>query len=107
MYLPILKELIPQPKKWQGSIPLNIRRERSKQLQILSDKKRRAFYETQLGKTKSVLFEGEENEGTMYGFTENYVKVKTPFNAELVNKIQDVKLIEIDRDGVVKIEFIN
>jgi threonylcarbamoyladenosine tRNA methylthiotransferase MtaB len=93
-------------KKMPDAVPINIRRERSKQLQILSNKKRRAFYETQLGKTKQVLWEGEENEGTMYGFTENYVKVKTPFNAKLVNQIKTVKLLEIDRDGVVKIEIV-
>jgi len=94
-------------RKMADAVPVNIRRDRSKQLQILSNKKRRAFYETQLGKTKSVLFEGEENEGTMYGFTENYVKVKTAFNAELVNQIKQVKLLEIDRDGVVKIDLID
>ncbi len=93
-------------KKMPDAIPINIRRERSKQLQILSNKKRRAFYETQLGKTKQVLWEGEENEGTMYGFTENYVKVKTPFNSKLVNQIKQVKLLEIDRDGVVKVELL-
>ncbi len=92
-------------KKMAGSIPITTRKERSRQLHILSDKKRRAFYESQLGKTKSVLFEGEENEGTMYGFTENYVKVKTNYNADLVNQIVDVKLVDIDRDGVVKISF--
>lgn len=93
-------------KKMPDAIPINIRRERSKQLQILSNKKRRAFYETQLGKTKDVLWEGEENEGIMYGFTENYVKVKTPFNAEFVNQIKSVKLTKIDRDGIVKVEFL-
>lgn len=93
-------------KKMPDAIPINIRRERSKKLQILSNKKRRAFYETQLGKTKDVLWEGEENEGTMYGFTENYVKVKTPFNAEFVNQIKSVKLTEIGRDGIVKVEFL-
>ena len=94
-------------RKMADAVPINIRRERSKQLQILSNKKRRAFYETQIGKSKSVLFEGEENEGTMYGFTENYVKVKIPFNADLVNQIKRVKLLEIDRDGVVKVEILN
>ena len=94
-------------RKMADAIPINVRRERSKQLQILSNKKRRAFYETQLSKTKSVLFEGEENEGTMYGFTENYVKVKTTFNADLVNNIKQVKLLDIDRDGVVKVELLD
>jgi threonylcarbamoyladenosine tRNA methylthiotransferase MtaB len=93
-------------RKMAEAVPMNIRKERSKQLQILSNKKRRAFYETQLGKIKSVLFEGEENEGTMYGFTENYVKVKIPFNADFVNEIKSVNLLEIDRDGVVKVDLI-
>jgi len=92
-------------KKMTNSVPIATRRERSKRLHILSEKKKRAFYETQLGKSKKVLFEGEENEGTMYGFTENYVKVKTKYNADLVNTIQTVSLTEIDRDGLVKIEF--
>ncbi|MFK8038469.1 MAG: tRNA (N(6)-L-threonylcarbamoyladenosine(37)-C(2))-methylthiotransferase MtaB [Crocinitomicaceae bacterium] len=93
-------------KKMLNSVPLAIRKDRSKQLHILSNKKKRAFYHSQLGKTKQVLFEGEENEGIMYGFTDNYVKVKTNFNSKLVNTIQTVKLNEIDRDGLVKIDFI-
>ncbi len=92
-------------KKMANSIPVNIRRERSKQLQILSEKKRRAFYETQIGKTVNVLFEAEENGGTMNGFSENYVKVKTPFSPELINQTVKVKLIEIDTDGLMKIEL--
>ena len=93
-------------RKMAEAVPMNVRKERSKQLQILSNKKRRAFYETQLGKTKSVLFEGEENQGTMYGFTENYVKVKIPFAPEFVNEIKTVNLLEIDRDGVVKVDLV-
>jgi threonylcarbamoyladenosine tRNA methylthiotransferase MtaB len=60
-----------------------------------------------LGTTRTVLFEAEEEEGIMYGFTENYVKVKTKFSTELVNQLKTVKLTEIDRDGVVKIEVLN
>jgi len=93
-------------KKMAGAIPVNIRRERSKQLQILSHKKRQHFYSTQIGKTYPVLFEAEENEGTIFGFTPNYVKVKLPYNSDLVNQIVDVYLSEIDRDGVVKGELI-
>ena len=93
-------------RKMAESVPLNIRRDRSRQLQILSEKKKRAFYESQIGLEKDVLFEGEENEGTMYGFTENYVKVKIPFDQSLINEIRRVKLTEIDRDGLVKIEII-
>ena len=83
-------------------VPMEVRRERSKQLHLLSDRKKQAFYQTQIGKTKKVLFEQEENEGFLYGFTENYVKVKTPFSAELINQIVDIQITEIDRDGLAK-----
>ena len=94
-------------KKMADSVPLDLRRQRSKQLHILSDKKRRFFYETQIGSEHTVLFEAEESEGIMYGFTENYVKVKIPFNADFVNQLIAVKLIDIDRDGIVKVELQN
>lgn len=83
-------------------VPMHIRKERSKQLHILSNKKKRAFYEANIGKIGTVLFEQEESEGTMYGFTENYVKVKIPYDSELANTFQKVQLNEIDRDGIVK-----
>lgn len=66
-------------------------------------KKRRAFYESQLGKTKTVLWEAENREGFIQGFTENYVKVKTYWNPELVNELQTVTLDVIDEDGLVRI----
>ena len=87
-------------------VPMEKRKERSKMLHILSDKKKRAFYEENVGTERTVLFEAEEEEGMMYGFTENYVKVKTPFNPELVNNFRKVRLKSIDRDGIVQIEFI-
>lgn len=89
-----------------GIVPQNIRNKRSKMLRGLSVKKRRAFYESQLGNELSVLFEGENKDGFMYGFTENYVKVKTIFKFELINTIQKVKLINIDEDGLVKFNWI-
>ncbi len=89
-----------------GVVPQNIRNKRSKMLRGLSVKKRRAFYESQLDKELSVLFEGENKDGFMYGFTENYVKVKTPFNREWINTIQKVKLIDIDEDGSVRFNWI-
>ena len=52
-----------------------------------------------------VLFEGSEENGMMFGFTSNYVKVKTPFNSLMVNQTADVRLTEVDRDGLMKIEF--
>lgn len=88
-------------------VPMAVRRERSKQLHILSDKKKRAFYEQNIGSIRSVLFEHEEDNGVMYGFTENYVKVKMPYDAAMVNTFQTVKLTEIDRDGIMKCELAN
>lgn len=88
-------------------VPMEKRKERSKMLHILSEKKKRAFYEANLGTERTVLFEAEEDQGIMYGFTENYVKVKVPFQAELVNNFKRVKLTEIDRDGIVKVELLD
>jgi threonylcarbamoyladenosine tRNA methylthiotransferase MtaB len=82
------------------------RKERSKMLHILSDKKKRAFYEENVGSERIALFEAEEDEGMMYGFTENYVKVKTPWNPELVNTLHPIKLTKIDEDGSVRMEFL-
>jgi threonylcarbamoyladenosine tRNA methylthiotransferase MtaB len=87
-------------------VPMSIRRERSKQLHILSDKKKRAFYEQNIGTFRTVLFEHEEDNGIMYGFTENYVKVKMPYDAQMVNTFQRIELTEIDRDGIMKCTLI-
>ena len=89
-----------------GVVPNAVRAKRSKMLRGLSVKKRRAFYESQLGTTRTVLFEGENKEGYIYGFTENYVKVKTPWNPELVNTLHQVNLTRIDEEGGVRIEFL-
>ena len=89
-----------------GVVPLKIRKKRSKMLRGLSAKKRRAFYESQLGGQFSVLFEGENKSGYIHGFTENYVKVKTPWNPELVNTLHDIELTSIDEDGLVRFEFV-
>ena len=85
---------------------MNIRRERCKMLHILSDKKKRAFYEQNIGSTRTVLFENEEDNGMITGFTENYVKVKIPFDPAFSNTFQTVRLTEIDRDGLMKCEII-
>src|SRR5690606_10982697 len=90
-----------------GVIPKSIRSKRSKMLRGLSAKKRRAFYESQIGTTRTVLFEGEKKEGYIHGFTENDVKVKTPWNPELVNTLHEVTLTKIDDDGLVRFEFVN
>ncbi|MFK2819997.1 tRNA (N(6)-L-threonylcarbamoyladenosine(37)-C(2))-methylthiotransferase MtaB [Flavobacteriaceae sp. LMIT009] len=89
-----------------GVVLKNVRSKRSKMLRGLSVKKRRAFYESQLGTERTVLFEGENKEGYIHGFTENYVKVKTPWNPELVNTLHEIKLTGIDEDGLVRFNFI-
>ncbi len=90
----------------EGEVPKNIRSKRSKMLRGLSVKKRRAFYENQLGSIKTVLFESENKEGYIHGFTENYIKVKVPWNPELVNTLHQIELTKIDEDGLVRVEFI-
>jgi threonylcarbamoyladenosine tRNA methylthiotransferase MtaB len=88
-------------------VPMNIRNKRSKMLRGLSVKKRRAFYESQIGTNRTVLFESENKEGYIHGFTENYVKVKTPWNPELVNTLHEINLTKIDEDGSVRLKFQN
>lgn len=86
-------------------VPMDVRRERSKQLHLLSDRKKRQFYSENIGTERTVLFEHEEDEGIMYGFTENYVKVKFPYQRELTNTFQKIQLTEIDIDGIMKCEL--
>ena len=89
-----------------GVVPNNVRSKRSKMLRGLSVKKRRAFYESQIGTIRTVLFESENKEGYIQGFTENYVKVKAPWNPELINTLHQVDLTKIDADGLVRFEFV-
>lgn len=88
----------------EGSVPGSSRSDRSKMLHILSEKKRRLFYEEQLGKEGEVLFESDEKNGLMHGFTPNYVKVETPYDPLLVNELREVRLTEISENNHVKIE---
>lgn len=83
----------------EGTVPGSQRADRSKMLHILSDKKRRAFYETQVGKAGEVLFEGDLKEGFMHGFSKNYVKVKVQYDPLLVNEIKAVKFESVLPDG--------
>jgi threonylcarbamoyladenosine tRNA methylthiotransferase MtaB len=85
-------------------VPMSIRQERNKILTQISHKKKRAFYESQLGKAKRVLWEASENEGQMHGFTENYVKVTRAFNPSLINTMEPVVLQSIDREGLVSVQ---
>ena len=86
-----------------GTVPGSTRAERSKMLHILSDKKRRAFYETQLGADAEILFETDIKDGYMHGFTRNYVKVKTKYDPVLVREIKHAHLTAISFDGDVEI----
>ena len=86
-----------------GVIPIPERKRRNKMLRILSEKKKMAFYETQLGRTLPVLWEHENKNGLMFGFTENYVRVQKPFDINSVNEIEFLKLAKIESDGTVSV----
>lgn len=85
--------------RMEDSVPVEERRERTKQLRILSNKLQRAFYQKHLGTLRHVLFEAEENEGQILGFTDNYLRVSLPYDPALVNTIVPVTLERIDGEG--------
>lgn len=82
-----------------GSIDIGERRRRNKMLRILSDKKKRAFYQSFKGKNRDVLFEGMSVEGKMTGYTDNYIQVQTPFNPKLINRVMPFRIEGINTDG--------
>ena len=88
-------------KKMANSVPVHVRRDRSKMLHILSEKKKRAFYTSQLEKTGVVLWENENHDGWIHGFTENYIKVKKRFSEKCVNTFEEVRYARIDMDGIM------
>jgi len=85
----------------EGVVPISERKRRNKMLRILSEKKKMAFYQTQLGKVLPVLWEHEEKNGMMFGFTDNYVRVQKPYDEKSVNKVERVKLEKISKEGNV------
>ena len=87
----------------QNQVPKAVRQKRSKMLRGLSAKKRHAFYESQLQKTKTILFEAENKEGYIQGFTENYVKVRMPWDPAFQNQTLKATLSEIDQKGMVRL----
>jgi threonylcarbamoyladenosine tRNA methylthiotransferase MtaB len=91
--------------RMEDIVPVNLRRERSKQLRILSEKKKRAFYNSQINKKEQVLFEKNEDDGNMFGFTSNYIKVKTSYNPLIINQTAMVKMTELNNDGTMKINY--
>ena len=85
-------------------VPQNKRAERSRMLHILSDKKRRHFYEQHLNSDQVVLFESEEDNGYMTGFTSNYIKVTAKYDPLLINDLKKIKLVAINSDMLVEVE---
>ena len=87
-----------------GAVPIPERKRRNKMLRILSEKKKMSFYQTQLGQILPVLWEYENKDGKMYGFTENYVRVQKDFDAASVNQIEFLNLEKILSDGTVSVQ---
>ncbi|CAM4369675.1 tRNA (N(6)-L-threonylcarbamoyladenosine(37)-C(2))-methylthiotransferase MtaB [Cytophagaceae bacterium 50C-KIRBA] len=90
----------------QPKIDAKVKAERSKMLHILSDKKRRAFYETQLGRKGKVLFEEASSNGFMEGFSENYVRVRVPYDPLLINTVQPVRYNSMDEEGLMRADIL-
>jgi len=87
----------------EGIVPVSERKRRNKMMRILSEKKKMAFYQTQIGKSLPVLWEHENKKGSMFGFTENYVRVQKPFDLNSVNEIEILHLHKIEEDGSVSV----
>ncbi|HQQ95255.1 MAG TPA: tRNA (N(6)-L-threonylcarbamoyladenosine(37)-C(2))-methylthiotransferase MtaB [Bacteroidia bacterium] len=83
----------------KGSVPLSERKRRNKMLRILSAKKLHAFYKSQLGREQEVLFENENKDGYMFGYTRNYIKVKSKYQGSHTNKPQVLILRDMDEQG--------
>ena len=81
------------------------RKKRSQQLRNLSEKKKRAFYLSQINKQEKVVFEQQQENGIMFGFTSNYIKVKTGYNPYMVNQTGHVKLLDLTPDGAMSMVF--
>lgn len=92
--------------EFDGVVPKEVRKKRNKMLRILSEKKRMAFYRTQLGKTHRVIWESDNKSGKMHGFTENYVKVETDYDESLINQSEPVELTGLNNAGVVEVKRI-
>ncbi|MEX2513808.1 MAG: tRNA (N(6)-L-threonylcarbamoyladenosine(37)-C(2))-methylthiotransferase MtaB [Cyclobacteriaceae bacterium] len=86
----------------EGVVPMKTRIKRSKMLRILSEKKRRHFYEENLGNNHQVLFEEDVENGKMNGFTENYIRVAAKYDPLLINEIKTLTLSHINEVGTVE-----
>ena len=88
-----------QALKIREVVPVEVRKERSKELHEISEKKTKEFYKKFLGTEAKVLFEKAEQDGEMFGFTENYLRVSVPYDEKLINSIRDVRLQFLSFDG--------
>jgi threonylcarbamoyladenosine tRNA methylthiotransferase MtaB len=89
-----------------GRVSMQERSDRSKVLHILSDKKRRAFYEKNIGQETKVLFENDIEDGQMHGFTDNYVRVTAKYDPLLINEIKKVTLTNLNEKGLMELREI-
>ncbi|WP_340153308.1 tRNA (N(6)-L-threonylcarbamoyladenosine(37)-C(2))-methylthiotransferase MtaB [uncultured Marivirga sp.] len=85
-------------------VPMKVRNERSKMLRSLSEKKKRVFYEENVGREEVVLFENDIHNGLMEGFTDNYVRVVAKYDPILINELKKVSLTGLNSDGLMKVE---
>ncbi len=85
----------------QEVVPIEKRQLRTNQLRMLSEKKKRAFYQAFTQSERTVLWEGVDEEGRMMGYTDNYIRLSKPFDAAQVNTLESVV---IENNGV-KFEF--
>ena len=88
------------------AVPMDVRNMRSKMLRSLSEKKKRHFYEQNVGNKANVLFENDIEDGVMHGFTENYVRVSAKYDPLRVNEIIPVSVVEINSDGFAEVDEI-
>ena len=88
-------------KKMKDRVPQFMRNQRVEMLRILSEKKKQAFYRNHLGTCRPVLFEAEEKGNFMFGFTDNYIKVKADYDPLMVNEVVAMNLEHINEDGTI------
>ncbi len=88
----------------EGAVNPKDRAERSHMLRILSDKKRRKFYEGNVGGDFTVLFENDIENGMMHGFTENYIRISAKYDPILINELKKVRLVKVDERGLMQVE---
>jgi threonylcarbamoyladenosine tRNA methylthiotransferase MtaB len=85
----------------------SVRHDRSRKMLALSARKKNIFLKNNSGKIRNVLFESENDNSIMYGYTENYIKVKVPFDYKIINTIKKVKLERLEKDGIFAVEIVD